>query len=97
MAEVEAAGFFSPPLAHGLIRPDGSFRRLAAMRNGELVRLDYGGDSDFRDIGPHHSPSRQQMEAFVQMWQRVVSAIDDLPVGELSDYRGERELRFPGS
>jgi hypothetical protein len=97
MTEVEAAGFFSPPLAYGLTRPDGPVRRLAAMRNGELVRLDYDGYSDFRDVGPHASPSRQQMEAFIRMWQRVVRAVDVVPSGHLSDYHGERELRFPGS
>jgi len=79
MTEVEAAGFFSPPLAHGLTRPDGQVRRLAAMRSGELVRLDYDGSSDFRDVGPHASPSRQQREAFVQMWQRVLRAVDSVP------------------
>ena len=35
MNEVEAAGFFSPPLAYGLTRPDGPVRCLAAMRNGQ--------------------------------------------------------------
>lgn len=97
MTEVEAAGFFSPPLAYGLFRPDGSVRRIAAVRNGELVRLDYDGYSDFQDIGPHASPSRHQMEAFVQMWQRVVRAIEVCPLGQLHDYRGERQLQYPGA
>src|SRR5258706_3055242 len=97
MAEVEGAGFFSPPLAYGLTRPDGPVRRLAAMRNGELVHLDYDGYSDFHGVGPHASPSRQQMEGFVQMWQRVLRAVDAVSSGQLSDYHGERELRFPRS
>ena len=95
MGEVESAGFFSPPLAYGLTRPDGHVRCLAVMRNGQLAHLVYDGDSDFRDIGPHASPSRQQMEAFVQMWHRVVRAIDLVPPGQLRDYHGERELRYP--
>ena len=97
MTEVEAAGFFSPPLDYGLTRPDGPIRRIAAMRNGKLVRLDYDGYCDFRDVGPYASPSRQQREAFVQMWQRVVRAIDDVPLGQSSDYHGERALRYPGN
>lgn len=95
MTEVEAAGFFSSPLPFGLTRPDGPVRRIAAMRNGKLTHLDYDGDSDFRNVGPHASPSRQQSEAFVQMWQRVVRAIEVVPSGQLSDYHGERELRYP--
>src|SRR3989442_7639219 len=43
MTEVEAAGVFSPPLDYGLTRPDVPIRRIAAMRNGKLVRLDYDG------------------------------------------------------
>jgi len=95
MTEVEAAGFFSPPLAHGLVRPDGWVRRLAVMRNGELVRLDYDGYNDFRDVGPHASPSRQQMESFVQMWQRIVRAIDTVSFSAVNDNHVERELTYP--
>ena len=51
MGEVEAAGFYSPPLAYGLVRPDGAVRCLAAMRNGQLVHWVYGLDEEARPCG----------------------------------------------
>ena len=60
------------------------------MRNGDLMHLDYDGYSDFRDVGPDAGPSRQQMEAFFKMWQRVGRALDILPSGQLGDFHREK-------
>ena len=40
--------------------------------------------------------SREQMQAFILMWQRVVRAIDSVPAEKVVVFQGERDLKYPG-
>jgi hypothetical protein len=102
MADVEAAGFFSYVGSnlidnYGLVFPDGPVRCLAAVRDGNVVRRYYHGDDDFKSASPFGDPSRRQMETFANIWRSVVAVIASVKSSEMTAFRSERVLTYPGN
>lgn len=98
---VDAAGFFDPPMEHGLVFPDGPMQVIRARSRGrERVLRHYGReDASLRQhidgIGPDAVPSRQDAERFVRMWAQVLAAVDAVTLPSVEEYDGSRTLTFP--
>jgi hypothetical protein len=80
-AAIAQAGFFHPPLANGLLFPDGPSQSLC-VRFGHAKRLlSHYGSSDkwllqsIAELEPSSVPSRKDAEAFVVMWDKIMKLI----------------------
>lgn len=94
--EARSAGVQEPPLRHGLVKPDGPVNTLSVTLDGRRIRLDYGGATDFSDVGPKSSPSKEQLESFVRMWRRIERAIAAVQPSTTMEYAGNMQLEYPG-
>lgn len=89
----EDAGFFAPPIRGPVVYPDGPDFIISINHGGKGGMLEYhGGDPKLDQIGPNASPSRSQVQAFHELWRKVVASIRDCPVSGLSEFRGEAPL-----
>jgi len=97
--QLDAIGLFEPPLARGLIVPDGPMQRLAALHQGKVIRLDHDGTialARLEDYGKVRA-TPQQAQEFVELWRQARIAIDRLTPDKLQPFRGERQLQYPGT
>jgi hypothetical protein len=86
-----AAGFFHPPMAHGITAADGPSQTIVARDGAATIALSHDGTYSFsqlKDVGDHASPSRAQREAFISMWSRCAAAIDAIAPDQLTRYAG---------
>ena len=95
MREVEESGFFSPSIAFGLVSVDGPEIRIAAQRGSQRQVLSYHGRYHRNRASPWSSPSYDQVESFVSMWNRVMRAVTALSPETTRDYEGELQPVFP--
>lgn len=101
LAAIRAAGFFAPPLEQGVLYPDGSKQTLT-VRDPPFERtLSHHGPTDqwLRDdiarTGPTASPSREKMQAFAEMWDKILATLAAVRPAEAAPYPHDRELPTP--
>jgi len=86
----EDANFFYPPIKGPVVRPDGPDFVITITHGERTGKLEYhGGDPRLNEIGPDAAPSRTQVEAFDKLWRKTSTAVESVPVSELSEFKGE--------
>lgn len=70
--------------------PEGPDFIITISHDEKTGQLEYhGGDPRLDEIEPSAAPSRTQMEAFHKLWRKVETAVQSVPVSELSEFKGE--------
>ena len=93
MEKVEAHRLFDPPLKHGYVVPDGPSETIVAHYKGRSIRLSHDGTFEWRKFDG--SPPSADEEAFIRMWARVYSAINDVWPDRMERVKADSPLTQP--
>lgn len=91
LKRISAAGFFHPPMAHGITVVDGPSQTIWARDGAATGTLSHDGtysSSQLKNVGDHALPSRAQRQAFISMWNKLVAATDEIAPDQLTRFGG---------
>ncbi len=97
---LEVAGLEQSPISTGAIYPDGPSYLLWAYLNGQEIALTHDTNfawQDLEQLAPAGSPGRLQLEAFIEMWGRALTALDDVWPKQLEQVTFVPGLLYPAS
>ena len=103
LKEIEETRFFRPPSAEGYVFTCGPRQTLSVQRGKQRRRLQHCGSSErfkwlrkeIEELGPQTTPTREDMQAFMEMWDQVIKSCDAVKPKKMTDFKGERELKYP--
>ena len=81
MEALTMAGVGDSPITVGAVYPEGPSQLLWVQLNGREIALTHDSDYNLQDlnqVSPAGSPARAQLEAFIEMWNRAYTAMDDV-------------------
>jgi hypothetical protein len=96
---IAKAGFFRPPLADGMCFIDGPSQSISVRYGKAHRRLRHDPSKRMRehiaDLTSESIPSREDAEAFANMWDTVANLINSIAPVDTDDFRGELALIPP--